>query len=146
VSEVRETLYDLRTDVTEQQDLVVTLTGFLERVRSRSHIAVDFQHDLRRRLPLPIEREVWRIAQEAVTNVERHAHARNLSVRWSVSSQTARLEITDDGEGFIMEPAGRFDAYGLLGMRERADAIGGTLDISSSPGSGTRVSCAVDVQ
>jgi signal transduction histidine kinase len=71
-------------------------------------------------------------------NVERHADAREVVVRWEVHDGLARLEVTDDGSGF--ELAGVVgDHYGLVGMRERADAIGAHLAIESGPGQGTRV-------
>jgi len=71
-------------------------------------------------------------------NVERHADAREVVVRWEVNDGVARLEVTDDGSGF--ELAGVVgDHYGLVGMRERADAIGAHLAIESGAGQGTRV-------
>lgn len=145
ISEVRDTLYDLRTDVSESQDLPATMASFLERVRDRSAIAVDFRHQAGRRLALPLERELWRIGQEAVTNVERHAQATTLTVRWSVDAHEACLMVRDDGRGFPVGAPGRLDSYGLLGMRERADAIGGTLEIDAAPGRGTSVRCRVEV-
>jgi signal transduction histidine kinase len=95
---------------------------------------------------LPLERELWRIAQEAVTNVERHARARQLIVRWEQAHDVAILEITDDGVGFPLGGAGRMDSYGLLGMRERADAMGAALEIVSRPGQGTTVRCRLESQ
>ena len=143
VSEVRETLYDLRTDVSEQQDLVRTLELYLERVGERAGLEVRFEHWDTGRLPLPQERELWRIAQEAVANVERHAGAHSLRLRWSCDGASAVLEVSDDGKGFPVGSATRVDAYGMLGMRERADAIGAHLEIESAPGAGTRVRCVL---
>jgi signal transduction histidine kinase len=141
IREVRDTLYDLRTDVTDTQSLPSTLDGFLQRVRERSGIEVSMRSDERGRLPLLQERELWRIAQEAVTNVERHARAAHLTITWSCNGSEAQLEIADDGIGFPSGRAGRLDSYGLLGMRERASSIGATLSVVSTPGKGTRVRC-----
>jgi len=146
VGEIRDTLYDLRTDVTESKSLVETVEAFLDRVGSRSGLDVTFHHSESRRLALPLERELWRIAQEAVTNVEHHARAHTLGVTWRVSPRWATLEIADDGVGFPGGAAGRMDSYGLLGMRERADAIGATLEIDTAPGNGTTIRCRVEVQ
>lgn len=140
VSEVRETLYDLRTGVSDDQGLVVTLGSFLDRVRTRSGIDVRFEPRGDRRLPLPVEREMWRIAQEAVTNAERHARATTISVSWACDDERAELIVRDDGRG-LSGHAARTDAYGLIGIRERADAIGALLDISSSEHKGTTVRC-----
>ena len=143
VGEVRDTLYDLRTDVSEEDDLTSTLAAYLERVGQRSDLEVDFHHDATKRAPLLVERELWRIAQEAVTNAERHADARRLAVRWELTNSGALLEVSDDGKGMPEEP--RDGGYGLLGMRERADAIGARLEVSSNNGSGTTVRCTVRI-
>src|SRR5690606_3846257 len=82
IREVRDTLYDLRTDVTETQSLPVILQGYLDRVRDRSGLATMLRTEETGRLPILQEREMWRIAQEAVTNVERHAQATQITVTW----------------------------------------------------------------
>jgi signal transduction histidine kinase len=144
VTEVRETLYDLRTDVTDEHDMAETLDEFLKRVAERADLEVTFRHSSTGRLPLVMERELWRIAQEAITNVERHANAAHLSVRWECDGQNALLTIADDGEGFESGYAGRLDSYGLTGMRERADAVGARIDIDSVPERGTTVRCRLE--
>lgn len=146
IGEVRETLYDLRTDVSEGQDLVSTLNTFLQRVRQRTDLEVEFVNESTDRLPLPVEREVWRIAQEAITNIERHAAATTARVRWWCDGERGLLEVSDDGKGLAATTAGRPDSYGVLGMRERAEAIAGTLEIVSPPGQGTTVRCRVSAQ
>lgn len=144
VAEVRETLGDLRTDVSDQRGFVETLAGYLERVEARAGLEVNFTHHSGPRLPLNQERELWRIAQEAVTNAERHAGAQHLSVRWDCNGSGAVLVVADDGKGFAVGEAGRPDSFGLRGMRERADAIGALLDVDSAPGAGTVVRCRLD--
>jgi signal transduction histidine kinase len=144
VTEVRETLYDLRTDVSDDHDVAETLDEFLKRVAERADLEVTFRHTSTGRLPLVMERELWRIAQEAITNVERHAHAAHLSVRWECDGDSALLTIADDGDGFEAGYAGRPDSYGLTGMRERADAVGARIDIDSAPDRGTTVRCRLE--
>jgi signal transduction histidine kinase len=143
IGQVRETLYDLRTDVSEGQDLVSVLRTFLQRVGHRHGIAVELVNEADARPPLAVERELWRIAQEAITNVERHAQATSLSVRWWCDGKSAVLEVVDDGRGLAATTAGRPDSYGILGMKERADVIGASLEIQSAPGEGTTVRCRV---
>ena len=144
VGEVRETLYDMRTDVTESRGLVDALDGFLGRVRGRAGIETSFRHHETARLPVPQEREMWRIAQEAISNVERHARASHLSVQWRCDGSTALLVVADDGQGFPIGRAGRIDSYGMVGMRERADAIGASLEFDSTQGRGTTVRCRLE--
>ncbi len=143
VGEVRDTLYDLRTDVTDSEDVATILGGFLERVEARSPLAVRLQVQGTGRLPLLQERELWRIAQEAVTNVERHAQASTVSVQWACDGHSAILLVVDDGIGFPEGRAGRLDSYGILGMRERAASIGASLEVRGSPGQGTVVRCEI---
>jgi signal transduction histidine kinase len=138
VADLRETLYQLRSTVTEEVALPEVAERSLGRFRERTGIAVTWDADVDRRLPHQVEQEVWRILQEAMTNVERHSGAARVAVRWSVLGSKARLEVSDDGRGFLpLDVDG--EHYGLLGMRERADAIGAQLVVESEPGAGTRI-------
>jgi signal transduction histidine kinase len=143
VGEVRDTLYDLRTDVTDVTDVPSILQGFLDRVEGRSQLTTRLDARVTGRLPLLQERELWRIAQEAVTNVERHARASQVVVTWRCDGDRAVLVVADDGIGFPGERAGRLDSYGIMGMRERAASIGAALDVSGADGKGTIVRCEV---
>jgi signal transduction histidine kinase len=144
VGEVRETLYDMRTDVTETRGLVDALESYVSRVRERAGLETSFRHQETARLPVPQEREMWRIAQEAISNVERHARASHFNVSWRCDGSSALLVVTDDGLGFPVGRAGRVDSYGMLGMRERADAIGAVLEFESAEGRGTTVRCRLE--
>jgi len=87
---------------------------------------------------------LYRIAQESLSNAARHAEARTVSVTLARTSDgCARLRVEDDGRGFDDAQAVRDDAFGVLGMRERAVALGGTLAIEGRPGEGTRVEATV---
>jgi signal transduction histidine kinase len=146
VTEMRDTLYDLRTDVAEDHDLAITLEEFLARVRERTHVETALRYKVEQRLPLRQEREMWRIAREAITNASKHAKAKCISVSWKSDSVGAVLEISDDGIGLLARPPGRLDSYGMQGMRERATALGATLDIESKPGKGVTVRCRLKAQ
>jgi len=145
LGEVRDTLSDLRAEVSDQRGLVDTLEAHLERVAARADVVVDFRHESVARLPLVQERELWRIAQEAITNVERHADATHLRVRWRCDGRSAQLTVADDGRGFATGAPRRSDSFGLTGMQERADAISATLLVESEPYVGTLVECQVEV-
>ena len=102
------------------------------------------------RLAPGAEEAIFRIAQEALNNVARHARAGHVTLRLRVDGDTLRLEIADDGQGFAMVETGAAGGngrpvagYGLAGMRDRADAIGAVLDVASAPASGTRVTLTV---
>ena len=116
---------------------------FVGRVRQRTDLAISVRADDRGRLPIPQERELFRIAQEALVNVERHADADTVTIVWRCDGRSAELFVIDDGVGFTLGRSGRLDSYGIKGMRERAAAIGGKLDVDSTPGQGTRIRCVV---
>ena len=90
------------------------------------------------RLAPDSEQELYRVAQEALNNVLKHAHAAKVSLRLQVTDDHATMDVADDGIGF--EPSHEdTHGFGLQGMRERMERIGGTLRIESSPGSGTHI-------
>ena len=99
------------------------------------------------RLPEHIELALYRIAQEGLQNVVKHADASTVRLRFAVDDDTARLEIVDDGVGFDMfeNPLGgdEMGGYGVLSMAERAELVGGRLNIRSRPGAGTAVTATI---
>ncbi len=143
VGELREALYDLRTDVSEQQSLVSIIDEFLGRVHRRSGISVAFDYDEQRRLPVSEEREVWRITQEAIVNAERHSHAEHVQVNWRLDERGGLLVVRDDGGGIASQISDDRASYGITGMRERADVIGARLEITSAKPQGTIVMLSI---
>jgi two-component system NarL family sensor kinase len=96
------------------------------------------------RLPLRVEAELYAIAQEALTNVRKHAHAKEVGIALRARHGEVRLTVQDDGAGFVPgRVAGQAAGYGLQGMRERARLLGGRLRVRSRPGHGTRVTAIV---
>jgi two-component system, NarL family, sensor histidine kinase LiaS len=95
-------------------------------------------------LPLRIESELFRIAQEALTNVRKHAHAHKVEIALRRRGRTVALSIRDDGAGFSVR-ARRAETHGLIGMRERAKLLGGELRVRSAPGEGTQVAARVPI-
>jgi len=139
VREVRDTLYDLRTDVSDERSVPAVLDDFAQRIRDRSGIEVRLQVDETARMPRLQERELWRITQEAMVNAERHSHGTRIDVYWFSDGRGAISEIRDNGAGMPIGSAGRMDSYGILGMRERAASIGANLAIDSIPREGVTV-------
>lgn len=140
VSEFRDTLMELRAATTVDRPLSVVLLEVVERFTKRSKVDVTLDTpDRSDRLPLRVENEFLRIAQEALTNVEKHAAAAKVHIRWTVSDGRGVLVVQDDGRGFDPTLGIRGNAYGLVGMRERATSVGALLSISSEPGQGTTI-------
>ena len=144
LAEVREKLSDLRTDVSDARDLGATVRDHLVRVQQRSGIATDLRLQVATRPPRRQEHELWQIALEALTNVERHARATHVSVEYSVVAGRVRLRVADDGDGVGTRSAPT-DRYGMVGMRERADSIGARLRIGPNGARGTAVTVELDL-
>lgn len=147
---VRLTLEEARAAITGLRPPVLDDLGLAGGLASlaRSIPQLESELDLAEvRLPEHIELALYRIAQEGLQNVVKHAAARSAGLRFSVSLDTAILEIADDGIGFTVgdRPPGRDDrgGYGLLSMAERAELVGGRLHIRSRPGTGTTVTAVV---
>lgn len=143
VGELRLSIFDLRAGVDEAVGLSRTLGDYVRRVGSQSGLVVHVSTDESpNRLPVATEIELLRIVQEAVTNVRRHAEAKNLSLTVMVDPPFAQVTVVDDGRG--LQP-GRPDSMGITGMRERARRIGATLRVESAPdGRGTVVDIVLD--
>ena len=139
LEEARRSVLDLRAAPLEGKTLVGALNELVVECARRGKLNVRFDHvDASRPLPARIEIGLYRIVQEALTNVQRHSHAAQASVQLIVMPRQIELTITDDGVGFDPEhePEGH---YGLVGMRERASKIGATIKFDSKVGTGTAV-------
>jgi len=86
-----------------------------------------------------VEQCIYRVTQEAISNVTRHANAKKLTVKLEQVKEKVMLTVRDDGAGFDVKKDIGTDHYGLAGMQERAKLVGGALDIKSGPGAGTAV-------
>ena len=145
LAEARRSIWELRANVatdslpTRLGRVVDRYTG--ERPAIRTKIGGAF-----RPLDGRIEAEVLRVAQEALSNVQRHAAAQNASLELHYGADTLVLTVEDDGRGFVVEQAlGAEERYGLSGLRERASLLGGTLEIASEPGKGTKITLTTEI-
>ena len=120
------------------------LRGIAEQTAARGGFEVHFQPAIPdTRLPPDVETACFRVVQEALTNISRHAHASRVDIDLFHDGDALVLGIHDDGRGFdvaaVHERASAGDSIGLLGMKERATLLGGRLDIESIPGLGSTV-------
>ena len=139
-ADVREAILGLRTSVKPEQDLVATLSEYLRKFRQYSQLPVELLVDGGEPFALPpaAEIQVIRIIQEGLTNVRKHARAKRAWVRLARDERAAQITIGDDGRGFVVEDAATQEGhYGLHTMRERAESLGGSLTVRSTPGAGT---------
>jgi signal transduction histidine kinase len=152
LDKLKEINDELRNITRELRPTTLTPFGLEKAIREHSdrfdqeHPELSLSLDLMAdgtRLPEHMRLTLFRIYQIAVTNVIRHAQAKNVSVRFSFDEDTIQLEIEDDGKGFEAPKRLRTLAakghFGLPGAAERAEAIGGKLEVVSAPGRGTRL-------
>jgi signal transduction histidine kinase len=143
--EVRTLALQLRPPALDDLGLVATLANDVEQWSARALVAVDFHTTglEEQRLPSAIETALYRLAQEALTNVLKHAQATSVSLIIERRTNAVQMIVEDDGVGFDVEVARRTahttHRLGMIGMDERVAQLGGTLTIESSPGSGTTV-------
>jgi PAS domain S-box-containing protein len=142
---------ELRPSALDHLGLTVALTSYAEQVASRSELHIDVHCDpiADLRLSGSLQTGLYRVAQEALTNIVKHAHAKEVSVILERRGTVLQLIIEDDGCGFsavqLAETPGKSEKLGLAGMRERAALLGGTVTIESSPGSGTTVYARIPI-
>ncbi|NOZ72264.1 MAG: GAF domain-containing protein [Chloroflexi bacterium] len=147
--EMRRVIYDLHPPLLESNGLVTALRNHVQELESHSHLTIPFEVEGEPvRLPSLQELALFRIGQEALTNVLKHAGSKVAQVRLSFSDKNVTLRVVDEGEGFAVDALAQVGRaqLGLLSMQERAAAVGGILDIESSFGQGTCVRVTVPIQ
>jgi signal transduction histidine kinase len=146
LQDVRRLAVELRPKALDDFGLVPALERLAETFAEQTGIAVEVESRLgAERLPPEVETALYRIVQEALTNVVKHAAARSVSIVLGRKNGSVSALIEDDGRGFDPEHA-RADGLGLLGMRERVGLLDGTLAIESAPDAGTTLALTVPVR
>jgi two-component system NarL family sensor kinase len=143
LEDARRSVLDLRAAPLEGRSLPEALTRLVSDFNQRGDLQVEHRLEgANQPLPSRVEAGLYRVAQEALENVAQHAGARHAALHLSITPEQVVLEITDDGRGFEpgQIPPGRF---GLAGINERVRLLGGSLELKSSPGSGTVVRATV---
>lgn len=137
---------DLRPPVLDDLGLAPALQWLVQSFRQRAQVACDLEMDEDLEVGEPHATAVFRIVQESLVNVRKHARARNVQVRLDREPQALTLSVRDDGVGFTTSDTRRPDALGLLGLRERARLLGGSVAIISAQGTGTTVQVQLPVR
>jgi len=150
IEELHRLIFDLRPSVLDDLGLLSAIRWYAERQLERRGIAVrcEFSGSGGRLMP-ELETALFRVVQEAITNIAKHSQAETVLIQYLERDDRISIEIEDDGKGFSPEslppPAARERGLGLLGMRERVELFGGTIELDSAPGSGTRIAVTVPV-
>jgi signal transduction histidine kinase len=140
---IRDVMAELRPEVLDDYGLIPALEWYVEIFAERTGLAAVVQGgELAVRMPEAVESALFRIAQEALTNVAKHAEARKVTLVFEEKEGLFRLTISDDGKGFDMtalKSSGTSKGWGVLTMQERAQALDGQVRVDTAPGKGTRV-------
>jgi two-component system sensor histidine kinase DegS len=152
ISEVRAIIYDLKPSFLED-GLIIAIQRHIETFSDANHIIVDFKYSGDdSKTEYYLSSTVFRIIQEALTNVKKHAEAKRVNIWLEISSTGISLDIADDGRGFIVEDlkSRKFDrlkgGYGIEGIRERVELVRGDTTIQSEPGKGTSIHISIPAQ
>jgi two-component system sensor histidine kinase UhpB len=135
---VRRIAADLRPVMLDDLGLIPSIEHLVLEFSGRSNVAVSLDLRADAEFHEPLATAVYRMVQEALTNVARHAEATEIQVVVKLEGDSLHVHVADNGKGLPPRPGER-KSYGILGIRERAQTLGGRADIYSSPGGGTTV-------
>jgi signal transduction histidine kinase len=150
IANVRGIIADVRPAALDELGIAAAIEALAERIRTRGidvAVHVDLDWEAGRAAARPddeLETAVYRIAQEAMTNALKHSSAESLKLDLTEEDGYLTLRIEDGGDGF--DPEATSDGFGLLGMRERVELLGGNLSVASAPGAGTTVIARLPVR
>jgi signal transduction histidine kinase len=140
LDETRRALKALRAGPLEDLGLSLAMQMLVNGAAERANISVTFDcPQPAPALPVDVEQNLYRITQEALENIVRHANASHAMVKLAGAGGGVKLTICDDGSGFDPSKSGSDNRFGLRGLRERASLLGGRLDVTSQPGNGTEI-------
>ncbi|HEV2489089.1 MAG TPA: sensor histidine kinase [Candidatus Acidoferrales bacterium] len=146
--QLRRFSHDLRPTVLDDFGFLPALQSFAGRFSKRAGLPIKIEGNVEKRLPCTVETTLYRIAQEALNNVAKHAKATQVDIHLWEAPTTLHFCIRDNGVGFDPQPAneGRSSGLGLRGMRERLTVLGGTLWIQSAPKKGTELQVSIPME
>lgn len=145
INDVRDMAYRLRPRLLDDLGLTDALDSLLSDFEKRSNVSCVFKHEKIPEINDTLATALYRIGQEAVTNALRHSNAATITVELKNDDEGIILTIQDDGCGFSLVKNQELNGFGLEGMRERANLVGGKLDIVSQLSQGTSICCKVKV-
>jgi signal transduction histidine kinase len=145
LTETRRALRDLRAKPLDDLGLSLALTNLVRNTAEREDLKSDISLPLSfGQLPEDFEQSLYRIAQEALENIVRHSHAKQIKLSVEKNDRLLKMIISDDGKGFTPNEISNTERLGIRGMRERAEMIHGQLEITSTPGKGTTVQLLIE--
>jgi two-component system, NarL family, sensor histidine kinase UhpB len=148
-SQLRRLSHELRPTILDDLGLTLAIQFLAQGASQRSHLPITVEGDTEGRLPPQVEIALYRVVQEALNNAAKHAKAKGVNVSIWRDTKTIHCSVADDGIGFeakVDTPRNGKHGLGMIGMRERLAAVGGTIAIKSSPGRGTEILATVPME
>ena len=147
LADVRRIMFDLKPSLLHENNFSNTLKEYFNDYEAKYNFTIDFlQIGEDKQYNLSLETALFRMVQEAVTNIRKHSGVKRAVVKFEDNSANLTLVIKDEGIGFEPNNTGDKESYGILGMKERVNLFGGKLDIISAPGAGTQVIIQVPLE
>jgi|ERR1035437_4899145 two-component system sensor histidine kinase DegS len=149
LSETRQLIFDLRPMTLDDLGIVPTLRKYTKEYSDKHNLVIHFNVEgAERRLPPELEGNIFRIVQEALNNIQKHAHARTAEVNFQLGTDNILISIKDDGEGFDndhIQEEGAQKRLGLISMQERSQVHHGNMQVRSLPGKGSDIRITIPV-
>ncbi|MGI5912535.1 MAG: sensor histidine kinase [Syntrophomonadaceae bacterium] len=147
LDDIRRVMFDLKPSLMNENNISLTLREFFNDYEDKYNFKIDFLHlGQDRRYDMSLEIVLFRLVQESITNIRKHAGVSRALVKLEDCGNMLTLVIKDEGVGFDLHQKSNKESYGILGMKERVSLLGGKLDIISKPGAGTQVIIRVPLE
>lgn len=147
LADIRRIMFDLKPSLLHQNNFSTTLADFFNDYEAKYNFTIEFlQMGQDKQYDLSLEIALFRLVQEAITNIRKHAGVKRALVKLEDNGKMLTLVIRDEGSGFDLDSTSNKESYGILGMKERVNLFRGKLDIISTPGAGTQVIIKVPLE
>jgi two-component system sensor histidine kinase DegS len=148
LSEIRRIMFDLKPSLLHEDDFCATLSDFFRDYGAKYDLDIDFVvFGEKKKYDMSLEIALFRMVQESITNIRKHSGANKVLVKMEDKGRSLTLVIKDEGRGFdVGRTATKSESYGIMGMKERVELLGGEVEIISAPGKGTQVIITVPLE
>ncbi len=147
LDDIRRIMFDLKPALIHEEEFYYTLRDYLKDFQIKYNLEIDFvMFGEKKKYDIAMESAVFRLVQEAITNIRKHANTKKAMVKLEDNGKNLTLVIKDEGSGFEAEHDQARESYGIIGMKERVQLLGGKMEVNSQPGQGTQIIITVPLE
>lgn len=147
LDDIRRIMFDLKPALIHEEEFYYTLRDYLKDFQVKYNFEIDFvMFGEKKKYDIAMESAIFRLVQEAITNIRKHANTKKAMVKLEDNGKSLTLVIKDEGSGFEVEHDQARESYGIIGMKERVQLLGGEMEIDSQPGQGTQIIITVPLE